>query len=70
MQLNEAEIQLLASVYRAESEDSATDQATLEAGGERFGEFREDWIEASEDHLPEIEAGTIARHLYIARKST
>ena len=40
--LGEGEIQILASLARAESKGSGTDQASLEASLERFGPFRAD----------------------------
>jgi ubiquinone/menaquinone biosynthesis C-methylase UbiE len=43
MDLNEAEIQVLASVQAAELDAAPTDRATLEKGGERFSEYLEDW---------------------------
>jgi ubiquinone/menaquinone biosynthesis C-methylase UbiE len=46
MQLSEAEIQVLASLDKAGLEGSGTDRAALEAGGERFWLFLEDWSAA------------------------
>ena len=46
MKLSEAEIQLLASVSKANSSGSPADRASLEAGSDRFGEFLEDWTDA------------------------
>jgi SAM-dependent methyltransferase len=43
MQLNEAEIQVLASIRKAEIDNEASDRTTLEASGERYRHFREDW---------------------------
>lgn len=44
--LNDAEIQVLASLAMAEAENGPTDKATLEAGGERFSTFLQDWSHA------------------------
>lgn len=43
MTLNEAEIQVLASLRRAEIEAESSDKTTLEEHGKRYGVFREDW---------------------------
>ena len=43
MQFSEAEIQVLASLQRADLEDTPTDRATLDEGGARYWIFREDW---------------------------
>ena len=46
--LNEAEIQVLASLYKAEEDNSSTDRASLEEGGKRFWIWQEDWSDAYE----------------------
>ncbi len=46
MELSEAEVQLLASLEKAESEGASSDRASLEAEAERFWIFREDWSDA------------------------
>lgn len=46
MDLSEAEIQVLASVQRAEVEAPPTDRASLEKGGERYWIYLEDWSDA------------------------
>ncbi len=46
MNLSEAEIQVLASLRRAEIEAEPSDKATLEKHGERYWVFREDWSNA------------------------
>ena len=47
MDLEEAEIQVLASVFGAESDQQATDRAALESRGqERYWIFYEDWSRA------------------------
>lgn len=46
MELNEAEIQLLATLRRAELEAQSTDRASLEAEGGRYWIFLEDWSDA------------------------
>lgn len=46
MNLSEAEIQVLASLRRAEIEAEPSDKATLEKHGERFWDFLEDWSNA------------------------
>ena len=43
MKLSEAEIQLLASVSRANVTNAPTDRGSLEADSDRFGEFLVDW---------------------------
>ena len=45
-ELNEAEIQVLASLALAAEEHTATDKTTLEISGERFCIYRKDWSEA------------------------
>ena len=65
MQLSEAEIQVLASLHKAQTEGTGTDRAALEAGGERFWMFLEDWTQAF-DSLAEkglIGGGDDAYHL-------
>ena len=44
--LNDAEIQLLSSLYKAEIEETSSDRNALEEGGKRFWRFQEDWSEA------------------------
>lgn len=44
--LSEAEIQVLASLHKAESKNAPTDKAALEEGGERYWLFQEDWTDA------------------------
>lgn len=44
--LSEAEIQVLASIHKAESSNAPTDKAALEQGGERYWLFQEDWTDA------------------------
>ena len=44
--LNEAEIQVLASLHQAEEKNTLTDKATLEEGGQRYWLFQEDWTDA------------------------
>ena len=44
--LNEAEIQVLASLHKAQEESSLSDRASLEKGGERYWIYREDWSDA------------------------
>ena len=46
MKLNESEIQLLATLRKAELEERASDRATLEAMGARYWIFLEDWSDA------------------------
>lgn len=46
MDLDEAEIQVLVSVYGAERETAPADRESLEKGGERYSSFLEDWSEA------------------------
>ena len=43
--LNEAEIQVLASLQQAADEALPADRASLEKGGERYWIYREDWSE-------------------------
>ncbi len=45
-ELDEAEIQVLASLEKAGGEGGATDRSSLEAGADRFWIFREDWSKA------------------------
>jgi ubiquinone/menaquinone biosynthesis C-methylase UbiE len=44
--LNEAEIQVLASLQQADDESLPADRASLEKGGERYWIYREDWSDA------------------------
>lgn len=44
--LNEAEIQVLASLQQAANEALPADRASLEKGGERYWIYREDWSDA------------------------
>jgi ubiquinone/menaquinone biosynthesis C-methylase UbiE len=44
--LIEAEIQVLASLFKAEDESLPRDKASLEKGGERFWRWQEDWSDA------------------------
>ena len=44
--LNEAEIQVLASLYKANDENASSDRASLEETGKRFWMFLEDWTDA------------------------
>ena len=46
MELSEAEIQVLASMEKADIEGEPTDKSSLEAKASRFWIFREDWSEA------------------------
>ena len=46
MELNEAEIQVLASIYRAEAENTPVDKATLEESGRRYLNYLADWSDA------------------------
>ena len=46
MEINEAEIQVLASIYKAERDDSLTDLASIEARGGCYANFKEDWSRA------------------------
>lgn len=48
MQLSETEIQVLASLAKAEGEGASSARARLEESGERFWIFREDWTGAFE----------------------
>ena len=43
MNLNEAEIQVLASIYSAETENKPVDKASLEKSGKRYLNYLEDW---------------------------
>lgn len=54
MDLNEAEIQVLASLQEADSHNQPTDRATLEKRAERYWIFLEDW---SGHSCPQIEQG-------------
>lgn len=44
--MNEAEIQVLASIRRAEVENESSDRATLENGGDRYWKYLEDWSDS------------------------
>jgi len=44
--LNEPEIQVLASLQQADDESLPADRASLEKGGERYWIYREDWSDA------------------------
>jgi ubiquinone/menaquinone biosynthesis C-methylase UbiE len=46
MNINEAEIQVLSSIYKAENDDSLTDLASIEARGGCYSNFKEDWSSA------------------------
>jgi len=46
LELNEAEIQVLASICRAEKEKSPVDKASLEQSGKRYLNYLEDWSNA------------------------
>ncbi len=46
MDLSEAEIQLLAVLFAAEQDGGDTDRDSLEARGEAYAEFHEDWTQA------------------------
>lgn len=46
MELNEAEIQVLASICRAEKEKAPVDKASLEQSGKRYLNYLEDWSNA------------------------
>lgn len=46
MPLTEAEIQVLASLHKAETENGPSDKASLEKGGDRYWIFQEDWTDA------------------------
>ena len=48
MKLEEAEGQLLASIIEAERKDFATDRKSLDASGERYWIYKEDWSDAYE----------------------
>ena len=43
MELSEAEIQVLASLEKADIESAPTDRTSLEKSGERYSDFLEDW---------------------------
>jgi len=45
-EMNEADIQVLASIRRAELERESSDRATLEAGADRYWKYLEDWSES------------------------
>ena len=51
MNLSEAEIQVLASLRRAEIEEEPTTRSALEVSGERYWIFREDWSAAYDSLL-------------------
>jgi ubiquinone/menaquinone biosynthesis C-methylase UbiE len=44
--MNEADIQVLASIKRAEIEDESTDRGTLEGGSDRYWKYLEDWSDS------------------------
>ena len=44
--MNEADIQVLASIKRAESEGESSDRATLEKGADRYWKYLEDWSDS------------------------
>jgi len=44
--MNEAEIQVLASIRRAEVKGESSDRATLENGGDRYWKYLEDWSDS------------------------
>jgi hypothetical protein len=46
MDLNEAEIQVLATIYRAETDKNPVDKASLEESGKRYLNYLEDWSSA------------------------
>ncbi len=46
MKINEAEIQVLASIYKAENDGSSTDLTSIEARGECYSNFKRDWSSA------------------------
>ena len=46
MDIDEAEIQVLATLFKAESEGSSTDRAAIETLGDCYAEYREDWTHA------------------------
>ncbi len=48
MPLTEAEIQVLASLHKAETENKPSDKVSLEEGGKRYWIFQEDWNGAFE----------------------
>jgi len=49
MDLSEAEIQVLASIQKLKQEGAALNRAAIEARGERYWVFKEDWSEAFQD---------------------
>lgn len=63
--LSEAEIQVLASLHKAEEKNAPTDKAALEEGGERYWFFQEDWTDAFPNLLANglIEGDDGAYHL-------
>ena len=83
MTLNQAEIQVLATLYKAESEGNSVDTASLEESGKRYLNYLEDWsgaysslidrglitpdMEADTEYLPAIESGGMRRYLYHVR---
>jgi ubiquinone/menaquinone biosynthesis C-methylase UbiE len=44
--MKEADIQVLASIRRAEIEGESSDRATLESGADRYWKFLEDWLDS------------------------
>ena len=46
MELNEAEIQILASIYSAEIHKNPVDRTSLEESGKRYLNYLEDWSSA------------------------
>lgn len=44
--MNEAEIQVLASLHKAENENTSSDRTALEEAGKRYWLFQEDWANA------------------------
>ncbi|MCP4878603.1 MAG: class I SAM-dependent methyltransferase [Gammaproteobacteria bacterium] len=48
MDIDEAEIQVLASIFKLEVNDSAVDRTSIEARGEGYWIFKEDWSEIFE----------------------
>jgi ubiquinone/menaquinone biosynthesis C-methylase UbiE len=46
MELNEAEIQVVATIYSAESEKTPADKASLDEIGKRYLDYLEDWSDA------------------------
>lgn len=49
MELTEAEMQVLASIYRVDSDGQRADRAAVEKLGERYWVFKEDWSSAFDD---------------------